>query len=283
MRMNLTSRTKNSGSWMMLYSDPVDAKTLSFWTRELGNHLPMLLDHGGAVTAQCSEALNPSAAPHHDSVQALVVSPDSKRVASGSLDPTVVLWDAVSRTVFRRWVPHAYKPVRSLAFSPDSLFLVSGGDDDGKAVIWDLTCSQSMCKIATLEGHSGHVLTCAWSLDGGTIATGSENETVWLWDARTPTYRERALVRLKGAMVRLAFSQDGSWLACGSNRSECCIVNVASGCLSRSLWNSPSHSQDAENDNFEDTYSGGSHTPHQMRDERKHTPRRRPVWLLLRD
>nr|VWO99993.1 Uncharacterized protein [Ganoderma boninense] len=58
-------------------------------------------------------------------------------------------------------------------------------------------------------------------------------------DARTTTYRQRALIQLKDAVVTLAFSADGSWLACGSRRGECCIVNVALGKVHRSLWNSP--------------------------------------------
>ena len=34
---------------------PVVAKTLSFWARELGKHLPMSLAGGGAVMAECKE------------------------------------------------------------------------------------------------------------------------------------------------------------------------------------------------------------------------------------
>ena len=38
-----------------VFAGPIDAKTLSFWARELGKHLPMLLAEGGAVTAECKE------------------------------------------------------------------------------------------------------------------------------------------------------------------------------------------------------------------------------------
>nr|VWP01766.1 Uncharacterized protein [Ganoderma boninense] len=223
---------------------PTDAGVLSFWTRELENHLPMLLEHGGAVTVECSEleGLDPSAPPHHDGVQVLAVSPDSKWVASGSLDSTIVLRDAVSGAVAQRWAPHTYKPVRSLAFSPESQYVFSGGDD-GKAVVWDLSGSTGVCKYTMLEGHAGPVLTSAWSLNRGTIATGCEDGA------------------LKGAVVSIAFSSDGSWLACGSRRGECCIVNVASGTLHRSLWNSSSGT-DHDDDDLD---SGGSYAPPQTR------------------
>ena len=119
-----------------------------------------------------------------------------------------------------------------MAFSPDGRHVVSGGDDR-KAAIWDL--SQGTCKLSTLEGHAEAVLTCAWSPKGDTIATGSEDWTARLWDAHT--FRQRASIQLKGPVVCLVFSSNGSRLACGSRRGECCIVNVPSGALHRSLWN----------------------------------------------
>ncbi|PIL29692.1 hypothetical protein GSI_08130 [Ganoderma sinense ZZ0214-1] len=219
--------------------DPADAKVLSFWAHELGKHMPVLLARGGVVTVECKDGPDSSAPPHHDVVQALVVSPDSKWIATGSLDSTIVLWNTADGSLVQRWIPHNYTPVGSLAFSPDSRFLVSSGDD-GKAAVWEFGHGPSACRIATLEGHTGPVLICAWSPDGDTIVTGSEDGIARLWDACTPTYRQRALIQLKNAVVSLSFSADGSWLACGSRRGECCIVNVAQGTVHRSLWNSSS-------------------------------------------
>ena len=90
------------------------------------------------VAAKLTVPLGPvaSASPHHDAVQALVISPDSKWVATASLDSTIVLWDAARGALVERWVPHSYTPAVSVTFSPDSRYLVSGGDDR-KAVIWE--------------------------------------------------------------------------------------------------------------------------------------------------
>ncbi|PIL29685.1 hypothetical protein GSI_08123 [Ganoderma sinense ZZ0214-1] len=216
------------------------------------------------------EALVSSASLHHDGVQALVISPDSQWVASGSMGSTIVLWDAATGVVLHRWGPHSYKPVRSLTFSPNGQYLLSGGDN-GKATIWEVRRNLGADKVTNLnfEGYIGPVLTFAWSPDGGTIVTGSDDGTARLWDTRTMTYCQRAFCQLKGPVVCLAFFPDESCLSCGSNRGVCCIVNVASGSLHRYLWNSPSDSQDAENndDDDDDTDSGGSRqTPHQMRD-----------------
>ena len=68
---------------------------------------------------------------------------------------------------------------------------------------------------STLTGHAGSVLTVACAPDGKTIASGSEDGTVKLWDPATG--RERCtLVGHTGGLVAVAISPDGSLLASAS-------------------------------------------------------------------
>ena len=127
---------------------------------------------------------------------------------------------------------HGYKRVLALAFSTDGQYHLSGGYDDS-AAIWDL--SRGARKVATLEGHTKAVSPCVWSPDGKTIATGSSDGTARLWYALADTFRQRALLLFMGEFTRLAFSPDGRWLVCVSNRCECSILNVALGTLHMSL------------------------------------------------
>jgi len=72
---------------------------------------------------------------------------------------------------------HAHQGhVRTLAWSPDSRFLATGGDD-GMLAIWYPTQSQTpLLKIA----HNAPLLALAWSADNKLVATASGNHvTIW--------------------------------------------------------------------------------------------------------
>ncbi|KAI1784306.1 WD40-repeat-containing domain protein [Ganoderma leucocontextum] len=207
---------------------PMRAGSGSFWTQEFGKYLPGLFQRGALVVKSDQPVL---AAGHEARLLALVGSQNSEWVASGSDDSTIILWDTNGH-ITQRWVAHRYKSVWSLAFSPDSQHLVSVGRDE-KVAIWDL--SQGVCKVATLEGHTGTVVSCAWSpSDGNVIATGSWDGTAQLWDAHT--FRQlRVLERSGHWQIRsVAFSHDGRWLSSKSSR-DYWIWDVALTTLHKSI------------------------------------------------
>lgn len=70
-------------------------------------------------------------------------------------------------------------------------------------------------ELIFLPGHTGRVLSIAYSPDGLTLASGSEDKTLRFWDTQTGVHKF-TLTKHKESVTALAFSPDGSGLVSGS-------------------------------------------------------------------
>lgn len=156
---------------------------------------------------------------------AIAITPDSQIMLSGGNDRIITVRHLGSGKIIRTFTGHTGS-IYTLCISPDGQTLVSGGRDTTLKV-WDL---QAIGKynsfsptsrvigdglIYTLTGHSESINCVAMTPNGQLLASGSEDNTIKLWDLNT----EECLATLEGheaGVKSVAITPDGETLVSGS-------------------------------------------------------------------
>ena len=134
-------------------------------------------------------------------------SGDSKYIASGCFDKTILIWNDKGE-VNKELTGLKDFPL-SLVFSKDDNYLISGGKDS-KVTIWSL---QNNSILFTMKGHTGDVTSVDINKEN-LIASGSKDNTIRLWNINGELVSE-----LKGhskEVTSVKFSNDGEKLISGS-------------------------------------------------------------------
>lgn len=157
-------------------------------------------------------------------VDACVISPDGKLLASAGVDRQVLVWDLDTGELRHRLQSQSSR-LPTLAFSPDGATLAGGGY--GAIELWDLTSGKL---TRTLSGLSGWACTLDFSSDGAKLASGScdwefhrghdwtypesqaPEQSEWrVWDLATS--RPDRVEETRGRLLSVAFSPDDASLA----------------------------------------------------------------------
>src|SRR3989339_731220 len=164
---------------------------------------------------------------HTKFVISIAFSPDGMKIASGSYDETIKLWDISIGNVINTFSGHT-DVIRCVAFSPDGTKLASASGYYDKTIkLWDVN---SGTEIKTFIGHTSDIYSIAFSPDGTKLASGSLDHTIKIWETNSGnlinTFLGHSVV-----VISVVFSTDGSMLASCSGDSTIKIWDINSGTI----------------------------------------------------
>ncbi|XP_065837840.1 methylosome protein WDR77-like isoform X2 [Oscarella lobularis] len=163
---------------------------------------------------------------HDDVAQSVSVSADKLRVASGSWDASVRVWD-LGKECGRSYLAHA-EAVYSVSFSPVNPDILVSASQDGIARMWDLRQEVKPArKLFCSELRGVGVRSIAWKMDGSEVlALGDETGQVVLMDMKNDGASRKWPIHAD-AVNRLAFSkQSFNLLASVSNDSLAIVTDT---------------------------------------------------------
>jgi WD40 repeat protein len=187
-------------------------------------------------------------AGHRNGVSTVAVSPDGRRVLTGSgvmftndqwltgSENEVRLWDARTGRELRRFRGHTSAVFRVL-FSHDGMQALSGGAD-GTVRLWDLDSGR---QVRVVEGL-GEVRALGWSSDGRRVAAGSKAGVVSVFDVSADRPPVRTLPGV-GAAWGLALSPGGRQVAVGTDR-DVRLGDVETGAWLKTFTGHTAHVRD---------------------------------------
>ena len=162
-------------------------------------------------------------------------SPDGRFIAAGSNGEQVKIWDSETGQLLMTYREHSHKDdilprlgwILSLAWSPDSRYIVSGGGGynlsgagivetplfDKSVHIWETHIGR---RTVTYNAHTKSVTSLAWSPDGRYIASSDRNQQIHVWE---PTNTANPLIFRGHTKIvnAVAWSPDSTCIASASD------------------------------------------------------------------
>ncbi|QRV84708.1 Vegetative incompatibility protein HET-E-1 [Ceratobasidium sp. AG-Ba] len=140
-----------------------------------------------------------------DNLALFTLCPDNRIIATGSLEGAVRFLDTHTRLIFPD-LPRYNTAICSLSLSPNYERLAVGHNN--LFDIWDVRAGTLV--VRDIAGHSGDVVSLAFSPNGKHIASGSLDNNIQIWDAYTGDLCAGPLRGHAGPVYSIAFMPDGN-------------------------------------------------------------------------
>jgi WD40 repeat protein/predicted Ser/Thr protein kinase len=160
---------------------------------------------------------------HTGAVFSVAFSQDGTRLASGSADRTVQVWDLRSPSAPPLVLAGHDGNVYSVAFSSDGSRLASASADKFVRV-WDLRTPRAV--PLRLQGPPAALVSLAFSRDGLQLAAASLDKTVRIWNLRDTAAPPVVFEGHEGGVNGVIFSADGARIVSASDDKTVRIWNA---------------------------------------------------------
>jgi WD40 repeat protein len=183
----------------------------------LGFHClsPSLTPPGGALIRTLTG--------HSLGITTVTVTPDGRRVISGSGDNTLKVWNLETGEELFTLTGHS-DPVMAVTVTPDGQRVISGSYDKTLKV-WNLETGE---ELFTLTGHSWWVNAVAVTPDNERVISGSWDKTLKVWNLKTGE-EQFTFTRHSKPVTAIAVTPDGRRVISGSDDNTLKVWNLETG------------------------------------------------------
>ena len=163
---------------------------------------------------------------HTNAVFNVKFNPEGTFLVSWSNNITAVLWN-VSTLMVEHVFNHSAS-ILDVAWRDNSTFAIASGD-----------MTIGICLVSgshtRLDGHTDHVRVVAWNCDSLLLASGSEDNTIRIWD--TPYFNTRTVIQHRSGITGLVWSPvDPNLIISSSHDGTIQMCDAITGELVRSIY-----------------------------------------------
>ena len=167
--------------------------------------------------------------PSYRNFTSIAYSPDGSRIAAGSEDAAVTIWNLRKGKLETSLKGHSRR-VNMVAYSPDGSRIASAADD---IRIWN---SKTYHLEVLLKGYLGSVNSFAFSPDGTYIASAHTDMKIRIWDSTTGELKDVLQGVHRAATKHVFFSHDGSRIISTSEDERVSIWRFAATGTSQAVF-----------------------------------------------